>query len=68
MPKKKGISTPTDLSTALKVQTKRAYEIVKELGISVDPDASILIRELPLKLDAKPIAMKNVFRIGNIDG
>ncbi len=65
---KMGISTSTDLSTTLEVQTNRAYEIGKELGISVDPDASILIRELPLKLDAKPIAMKNAFRIGNIIG
>lgn len=64
---KRGISS-TDLSTALEVQTKRAHEIAKELGISVDPDASILIRELPLKLNAKLIATKNAFKIGNIVG
>jgi hypothetical protein len=58
----------TDLSTALEVVTKRAYETGKELGISVDLDASTLIRELPPKLDAKPIAMKYAFRIGHIIG
>jgi hypothetical protein len=56
------------LSHAFNVQTKRAYEIAKSLEVSVKPDANVLIKDLPLKLDTKPIAVKNIFRIGNIVG
>jgi len=56
------------ISDVLSAQSKKAYEIAKTLGISVNPDANALIKDLPLKLDTKPIAVKNTFRIGNIVG
>jgi len=56
------------LSYAFNAQSKRAYEIAKILGVSVNPDANVLIKDLPLKLDTKPITVKNTFRIGNIVG
>ncbi len=62
------ITNSVSISDALSAQSKRAYEIAKTLGISVNPDANALIKDLPLKLDTKPIAVKNTFRIGNIIG
>ncbi len=60
--------TSVPLSDNLNAQSKRAHEIAKTLGISVSTDTNALIKDSFLKLDTKPITVKNAFRIGNIVG
>jgi hypothetical protein len=58
----------TALTTALEIQSKRAYGIAKALGLSVSPDPNVLVNELPVQLESRLYAVKIAFRIGNIIG
>ena len=53
-----------DAAINTEANTKWAYEIAKELGISIDPELRKLVEELPVIVDAKPIVMKNAFKTG----
>ena len=64
----KDIKTSTPLSTVLEMQSRRAHAIGKAIGLSIGPDANMLMRDLTTQLESKPHVVRTALRIGNIVG